>query len=100
MRSRYTAHALGGYGDYLVRSWLAAADLGLNAAAFAEHSVDWHKLEVLQSSQKGDEGEVEFNAFFYPAGSNVLQVHHERSMFKRIKGIWYYVEAITSSQDY
>lgn len=93
MRSRYSAHALGGYGEYLVKTWLTAAELGLNAASFAEHSVNWQKLEVLKSSQRGDFGRVEFKAWFYPSGSSELQVHHERSRFRRVNNIWYYVEA-------
>lgn len=95
MRSRYSAHALGGYGDYLVNTWLTTAELGLNAASFEEHKVNWQKLEVLHASQRGDLGRVEFKAWFYPPDSNELQVHHERSAFKRVKGLWYYVEALS-----
>lgn len=94
MRSRYTAHAIGGYAEYLVSTWLTAVELGLTASSFSEHSVNWKKLEVLSSSQRGDLGLVEFNAYFYSPDSSELQVHHERSSFKRIKGLWYYVEAL------
>jgi len=51
MRSRYTAHKLGGYGEYLVGTWLMAIELGLTAASFSEHTVNWQKLEVLNTSQ-------------------------------------------------
>lgn len=94
MRSRYTAHALGGYGEYLVSTWLSAVELGLTAAAFGEHNVDWKKLEVLSASQKGDDGEVEFRAYYQPAGNDTLLIHHEHSLFKRINGVWYYTEAL------
>lgn len=94
MRSRYTAHCLGTYGEYLVRTWLAASELGLDAASFAEHKVNWQKLEIINSSQRGDLGLVEFRAYFLAPDSQELQVHHERSSFKRIKGLWYYVEAL------
>ena len=99
MRSRYTAHALGGYGEYLVSSWLSAVELGLTAAAFGEHTVDWQKLDVLDTSQHGDDGEVEFKAYFYADAKSHgdMQVHHERSVFKRIKGIWFYIEAKNSA---
>lgn len=95
MRSRYSAHAIGGYGDYLVSTWLAAAELGLTAAAFDEHKVNWQKLEIIKSAQRGDMGMVEFKAYFSPDGDTGqgLQIHHECSMFKRIKGVWYYTEA-------
>lgn len=99
MRSRYTAHALGGHGEYLVSTWLMAKELGLTAASFQEHIVHWQKLEVIRSAQRGDLEEVEFRAYFYSAdaGANrALEVHHERSRFKRIKGVWYYVEAIST----
>lgn len=99
MRSRYSAHALGTYGDYLVSTWLTAVELGLNAASFDEHKVNWQKLEILQSSQRGDLGRVEFKAWFYAPDSKVLQVHHERSAFKRIKGVWYYTEALAMTID-
>ena len=99
MRSRYSAHVLlsqgmRGYGEYLVSTWLMAVELGLTAASFTEHKVNWQKLEVLHTAQHGYHGEVEFKAYFYPANStSELQVHHEHSIFKRVKGLWYYVEA-------
>ncbi|MDX2463868.1 MAG: YchJ family metal-binding protein, partial [Porticoccus sp.] len=31
MRSRYSAYALGGYGDYLLATWFSATSAGLNA---------------------------------------------------------------------
>ncbi len=94
MRSRYSAHARGSHGDYLVSTWLTAKELGLNAAEFEEHKVNWQKLEILQASQKGNLGIVEFKAWFYSPDREALQVHHERSAFKRINGIWYYTEAL------
>jgi SEC-C motif domain protein len=102
MRSRYTAHVLlntgkRGYGDYLVSSWLMAAELGLTAASFSENRVNWQKLEILDTMQHGDYGEVEFKAWFYPHArlqGGEPDVHHERSRFKRVNGIWFYVEPI------
>jgi len=100
MRSRYSAHVLlgqgqGRYGDYLVSTWLMAVESGLSAAAFAGHTVNWQKLEVLHTAQRGNLGEVEFKAYFYADASSrgELQVHHECSLFRRIQGTWYYVEA-------
>lgn len=88
MRSRYTAHALGGYGEYLVKTWLMAVELGLTADSFDEQRVQWQRLDVLDSSQRGNMGTVEFKAYY------VGGVHHERSLFKRVDGVWYYVEAM------
>lgn len=91
MRSRYTAYTLGDRGDYLVRTWLTAVELGYTAADFnkeATQKVQWQKLEIVKSSQKGNLGQVEFKA--YHTGG----VHHEKSLFKRMDGVWYYVEAM------
>ncbi len=90
MRSRFTAYFLGGYGEYLLKTWFKAAELGLAAEELSRHSVNWQKLEVLNTSDQGDRGEVEFNAYY--SGHGKLLLMHERSLFKRIKGIWYYVK--------
>jgi len=94
MRSRYTAHALGNHGDYLVCTWLSAVELGLTAESFAEHRVNWQRLEIVGRSQRGDIGTVEFRAYFLEADSAEMKVHHERSLFKRIDGVWFYIEAM------
>lgn len=99
MRSRYSAHALLGdgkrtYGDYLVRTWLTAVELGYSAADFSPQPVQWQRLEILGRSQKGNLGTVEFKAYYADSGEEV-KVHHEKSLFKRIDGQWYYVEAIS-----
>ena len=89
MRSRYTAYALGGYGDYLFSTWLPENTQGLTAEALSEKTINWIKLEVLDSSQKGDEGFVEFKAY-YKDEKGLEKVHHEKSTFKRIDRKWYY----------
>lgn len=92
MRSRYSAYALGGYGDYLLRTWFPATARGLLAAELSERTHEWCKLDVLNKSQQGDNGEVEFKAYFR-TDAGELDVMHECSAFKRIKGYWYYVGA-------
>ncbi len=91
MRSRYTAYALGGHGEYLIATWLPESTNGLSAASLSEKEQDWLKLEILNSQQKGNIGRVEFNAYYKDenAGLNVL---HEKSTFQRIGGRWYYVK--------
>ena len=95
MRSRYTAFFSGGFGEYLLRTWLNAAESGMTAEELSIRSVNWQKLEVLNTSEQGDQGEVEFNALFLHKGR--LEVMHERSLFKRLKGRWYYVKALEIS---
>jgi len=53
-------------------------------------SINWKKLEILNKSQKGDNGRVEFNAFYLNAHGET-DVQNEISIFKRIDGIWFYV---------
>ncbi len=90
MRSRYCAYALGGYGGYLLKTWFPATAQGLTALDLSQKSCDWCRLEVLNKSQKGDEGVVEFKAYFNtPQGE--VDVMHETSFFSRVGGRWYYV---------
>lgn len=93
MRSRFTAYALGGHGEYLIKTWFPAMAQNLSALELNEKTLDWSRLEVLSKSQKGDEGEVEFNAF-YKDDQGKEDVMHERSSFKRINGVWYYVGGV------
>jgi SEC-C motif-containing protein len=90
MRSRYSAYALGGFGDYLLQTWFPATAKGLTAESLSQRSCDWIELEVLHKSQKGDQGMVEFNAWFYNDKGD-KEVLHEKSVFQRIDGIWLYV---------
>ena len=92
MRSRYTAYALGGFGDYLLRTWFPATARGLTAVDLSERLHNWCKLDVLAKSQEGDNGEVEFKAYFQAANdAQGLDVMHEYSTFKRMQGRWFYV---------
>lgn len=90
MRSRYTAYALGNHGDYLLKTWFPATARGLTAESLSERSCDWLRLEILAKSQEGDQGFVEFNAWFRQ-GDGAEQVLHEKSVFQRISGRWLYV---------
>ena len=90
MRSRFSAYALGGHGDYLLKTWFPATARGLTAAALSGRSCDWTRLEILAKSQDGDRGFVEFNAWFRQ-GQGSEEVLHEKSVFQRINGRWLYV---------
>ena len=90
MRSRYTAYALGGYGDYLLATWLPSAATGLSAAELSVRSVTWVGLTVLGKSQQGEAGFVEFEASYLDEAGQPV-VHHEKSVFSRVKGRWFYV---------
>ncbi|MGH1439266.1 MAG: YchJ family protein [Cellvibrionaceae bacterium] len=110
MRSRYSAYALGGYGEYLLATWLPAMAKNLSEQQLSHKESEWAGLEILSKSQKGDDGEVEFKAYYRDLdggetdGSEVdssetdgngnkalASVLHEKSVFKRIQGRWLYV---------
>ncbi len=94
MRSRYSAYFFGRI-DYLVdtthpdkKSPQTRADI----AALADEA-RWKFLTILSTSkgQAGDKtGKVEFVAQYYRGG--VLQEHHEKSRFRRSRGLWKYVD--------
>jgi SEC-C motif-containing protein len=91
MRSRFSAFALGGHGDYLLETWLPSSASDLTAFELSQTSLAWQSLEVVEKSQKGDTGVVEFKAYFLDE-ANTMQVHHEISQFIRTSGRWLYVE--------
>jgi SEC-C motif-containing protein len=96
MRSRYSAYAVGGYGDYLYGSWFPATAEGVSPADLSIRENDWVGLEVIAKTQKGDEATVEFKAYYRNKGtdeSEAIKCMHERSAFKRIQGKWYYLGA-------
>jgi SEC-C motif-containing protein len=90
MRSRYSAYALGGHGDYLLKTWFPATARGLTVAQLEQQGGEWLGLEVLSKSQCGDEGMVEFNAWFRNADGE-RELLHEKSAFARVGGRWFYV---------
>lgn len=91
MRSRYSAYALGGYGQYLLDTWLPTMTQGLSAFELSLKNTDWLGLQVINKSQQGDNATVEFIARYMAKDDEEL--HHELSTFKRIQGRWYYVDA-------
>ncbi len=94
MRSRFTAYALGGYGEYLLATWLPSAALGLSAEELSKKTLDWQRLDVIFSSQCGDNGVVEFKAWFYKEDDYAeMAFMHETSTFIRMQSRWFYVGA-------
>lgn len=102
MRSRYAAYALGGFGDYLLSTWWPANTRGLTAQALSEKNLDWFGLDVISRTQTGDRATVEFIAHYRDNNQNPnhKQSLHERSLFRRDNGRWFYVsgEMIPASQ--
>ena len=90
MRSRYSAFALGGYGQYLLDTWLPSMTTQLSAEELSQHSTQWLGLTIINKSKDGDNGYVEFEANFLDSNKQ-RQSHYEKSVFKRIAGKWLYV---------
>ena len=90
MRSRYSAYAIGGYGDYLLHSWYHTERKQLNAFDLSEDSNQWQRLEIIDKAQRGNQAEVEFKAYFIDQDGNESCLH-ERSDFVRERGQWFYV---------
>jgi len=96
MRSRYCAYALGGHGEYLLRTWFPATARGLTAPELSQSSGEWLQLDVLARHQRGDKGFVEFRARYRDSDGRE-QVMHEKSVFQRSAGRWLYVGGEVSS---
>lgn len=92
MRSRYSAFALGGLGDYLLQTWHPTTRPPLSAADMGAADTDWVKLDIVGSHQQGNTATVEFKAYWRDADGH-MQLHHEHSRFVRQDGRWFYVDA-------
>lgn len=92
MRSRYSAYALGGYGQYLFDTWHPLMRKHLDIADLSNNTNQWKALEVLHKTQNGNEATVEFKATYIDE-SNHLQILQENSYFQRSSGIWLYAGA-------
>jgi SEC-C motif-containing protein len=88
MRSRYSAYVTHSV-DYLVETTSLEERKHHSKEDILHWAVsnEWLKLEVINTS----ETTVEFKAFFLDEGKH-SQVHHELSTFKKVDGIWYYVD--------
>ncbi|MBI9020088.1 MAG: zinc chelation protein SecC [Verrucomicrobia bacterium] len=96
MRSRYTAYVLEDV-DYLVETTLPASRTRDLAESIRDwmSQVEWQKLHVLKVEAGGrsdTEGTIEFIAeFIGPEGTDR---HHECSLFKKVRGVWFYAAAL------
>jgi SEC-C motif-containing protein len=93
VRARYTAYALGAgkYREFLIRTWHPATAGSVSIQDLTNDIFNWKGLQIIQASQQGDYGKVEFKAKFSENGG-ADNLHHERSIFQRINGVWLYVE--------
>lgn len=98
MRSRYSAYAIV-EPAYLMRSTYASQQQFHNEADIKAWALanKWQKLAIIvcEKGQSQDTtGEVEFKAFYIDSAGR-SQVHHEKSIFIKEAGQWFYVSGIT-----
>jgi len=90
MRSRYSAYALGGHGEYLLATWFPATARGLTAEALSGGDLSWCGLEVIDSSCSGDDGTVAFRASYRDQRGRA-GVLREQAVFRLVGQRWLYV---------
>ncbi len=90
MRSRYTAYATNNL-IYIKHSMKSpAADNYISEGK--PKALTWLKLEVLNSSVTGNNGSVEYIAYYNDHGR--LQTLHEKSQFRLDDNRWYYIDGV------
>lgn len=89
MRSRYSAYALGGYGNYLLSTWFAPMAKGMSIAELSQSDSEWIKLQIIDSGIDGNSGWVEFKAS-YKDTNRIIEMH-EKSIFIRQGSQWFYI---------
>jgi SEC-C motif-containing protein len=101
VRARFCAYKLGAgtHRDFLLRTWHPVAHSKINPADLTNDSfITWKALNIVSAQQKGDRGLVDFMAILSER-DGPDKVHHERSLFLRVKGVWYYVEGSVKSDN-
>lgn len=92
MRSRYCAYVLKNI-PYIVETTVPSQQALLDVAALQEwaEQTHWLGLQILKCETLTKiQSAVEFNALFQ--GEDAPQSHHERSIFVKIEGRWYFVD--------
>jgi SEC-C motif domain protein len=94
MRARYTAYVKNAI-QFVLDTTLQEKRKECDEKAIRDWSLNsqWHKLEIISTSNGGPEhieGTVEFIAHFTEYG--VLKNLHEKGLFKKINGQWFYVD--------
>ena len=95
MRSRYSAYEVMD-AQYLIDSTHFSTRANFSKSdieSWARESA-WQKLEIISTHnglENDDLGEVEFKAYFKDS-KNILHIHHEKSVFKKEEGRWFFVD--------
>jgi SEC-C motif domain protein len=95
MRSRYSAYVIVA-ANYLFLSTHISIRVKHSEIEMEDWAKEnkWQKLKIMFTNKgKKDDtiGEVEFKAYYIDA-QNKPQIHHEKSVFVKEKGVWYYLK--------
>ncbi len=98
MRSRYTAYVMGN-AQYIFRTWHEKTRPTLQSLRDSEPQklVGLKILSIQAGSVDDDKGMVEFIASYENPVTNTdepIQQHKEKSLFVKVKGRWFYIDAI------
>jgi len=96
MRSRYSAYVLG-HVDWIIESQSpdGRAHVDHNATKEWSERAEWHRMEVLEVQQGGEddtEGLVDFKAYYTINGEDIE--HHEIASFRKEDDVWYFVDGV------
>ncbi len=102
MRSRYTAHTKGKV-DYILKTHDAVAPSIKERKKMLKwmNSAEWLGLAIVKTEKgqkEDDSGWVEFRAIYLENGA--MEAMHEKSFFKRYKGVWMYVSGSHISSNF
>lgn len=89
MRSRFSAFCLQ-LGEYLFSTYHLDYLGDLTVAQLSEKSLDWKRLDIINTTMAADTGTVEFKAWYEDQGQ--LSCHHELSNFVKDHQQWLYCD--------
>ncbi len=96
IRSRYTAHTFANI-DYIQTTHHPAhrGEIDVKSTREWAENSEWLELEILNTTdgtENDQNGTVEFIARFNDAKGKLIN-HHELSLFEKLDGEWYFVDA-------
>jgi len=89
MRSRFSAFCLQ-LGEYLFSTYHPDYRSDLTVAQLSEKSLNWKRLDIINTTMVADAGTVEFKAWYLDQGQ--LNYHHELSNFVKEHQQWLYCD--------
>ncbi len=95
MRSRFTAYAMRNV-EYLLSSWDKTKRP--DTIDFSKDNSTWTRLEIVSTkkgTEKDSKGIVEFKAYYLLEDEEYVM--HEISRFKKMEGVWFYLDGVVKA---